>query len=746
MPRYFKKLLTYSIFITTLPIVIWGSLSYYQSYVAMVDSIVESNQQVLQQTQLRIEQLLKMIDHSAMQYISFPPFYTLFNTEYKLSHFSEINELIRGNKKLQMDRLGIADVITINKELDWMITIQGVTSYSAYEGERWYEKYKHLPESSAWVVDQTGIMLVKKLPVLTFSDQPTGLFLIKMNDHILTDMLMQENPLGSLFIFDERLQFIAGHREDIPFVQFLTSLIESHSTGKMDSVRSKWEEEELSVSFYQSSYNGWIYVSVLPLNEALRNTDSKRWLTLLIGLIILLFMVLIVLTGIRKIYYPIRKVYQSSLEKDSLNKENKSKDELLSIEQRIQTLSKAKSMLRSQIQQQQKYVHEFFMMRLLQEQVQPHEWEECKVRYKDHDAWRWVSVLALHVDKTGKQGFTDQDLKLLLYAINNIASEVIVDSDRLGTTVLDHTQISIVLGRHDDVEKFKQHCQRIAQLIQNSVFHYLNLEVSIGIGGAYRTIEDVHKSYSEALEALKYRIRLGSNVILHLEDIVVNKSGLSFYRKNLEEELVQAIRRLDDEVSRKKLIEYIENVFEHELEYNEYQLALVQLLTTLTKMIYGYGRSVADVFGHSDLLRDLFDLNSKEEIIEFFDQIIRQLISFFEEQHLSNTDNLTANMIEIIEQEFESDLTLEYCASKVNFHPSYVSRVFKKDTGISFSQYLADYRLKMAEKWLIETDMKISEIAERFKYNSPAAFIRYFKKRKGMTPGQFRNLYRKRKS
>ncbi|CAG7654260.1 helix-turn-helix domain-containing protein [Paenibacillus allorhizosphaerae] len=40
--------------------------------------------------------------------------------------------------------------------------------------------------------------------------------------------------------------------------------------------------------------------------------------------------------------------------------------------------------------------------------------------------------------------------------------------------------------------------------------------------------------------------------------------------------------------------------------------------------------------------------------------------------------------------------------------------------------YLSEYRMKMAKKWLVETDMKIAEIVEKLKYNTPANFIRYF--------------------
>ncbi|MNN74722.1 DNA-binding transcriptional regulator AraC [compost metagenome] len=46
----------------------------------------------------------------------------------------------------------------------------------------------------------------------------------------------------------------------------------------------------------------------------------------------------------------------------------------------------------------------------------------------------------------------------------------------------------------------------------------------------------------------------------------------------------------------------------------------------------------------------------------------------------------------------------------------------------------------MAKKWLTETDMTITEMAEKLKYTNPTNFIRYFRKIEGITPGQYREL------
>jgi len=65
--------------------------------------------------------------------------------------------------------------------------------------------------------------------------------------------------------------------------------------------------------------------------------------------------------------------------------------------------------------------------------------------------------------------------------------------------------------------------------------------------------------------------------------------------------------------------------------------------------------------------------------------------------------------------------------------------------GVTFSEYVSQYRLKIAKQWLEETDMTIAEIAERLKYNNAQNFIRYFKNLEGITPGRYRKNVRSKK-
>jgi two-component system response regulator YesN len=77
----------------------------------------------------------------------------------------------------------------------------------------------------------------------------------------------------------------------------------------------------------------------------------------------------------------------------------------------------------------------------------------------------------------------------------------------------------------------------------------------------------------------------------------------------------------------------------------------------------------------------------------------------------------------------------------VHFHPAYLSRFFKKRTGLSLSEYMMAQRIERAKTLLIEPKLTVGHIVNRLGYDNSSHFSRTFKKMTGYTPLQFRKLY-----
>lgn len=79
-------------------------------------------------------------------------------------------------------------------------------------------------------------------------------------------------------------------------------------------------------------------------------------------------------------------------------------------------------------------------------------------------------------------------------------------------------------------------------------------------------------------------------------------------------------------------------------------------------------------------------------------------------------------------------------ASELELTPGYISAQMKKQTGMSFSEYLTRLRIDEAKKLLADTDWKVYAVAEAVGYEDAFYFSRIFKRLTGTSPMDWRRL------
>lgn len=96
-------------------------------------------------------------------------------------------------------------------------------------------------------------------------------------------------------------------------------------------------------------------------------------------------------------------------------------------------------------------------------------------------------------------------------------------------------------------------------------------------------------------------------------------------------------------------------------------------------------------------------------------------------------------VIKLVEQQYaRDDPTLRKMAKQAGLSIWYLPRLFKRNTGISFGEYLRKLRLQKAEKLLQDTTLSIKEIAAAVGYKHVSDFDHHFKSMYGMCPGEYR--------
>lgn len=148
-------------------------------------------------------------------------------------------------------------------------------------------------------------------------------------------------------------------------------------------------------------------------------------------------------------------------------------------------------------------------------------------------------------------------------------------------------------------------------------------------------------------------------------------------------------------------------------------------------------------------LQQLSRKNGLDAFIELIS--ILHVLSVSENQRLlcsgdmNTTDFANSNQIkkafEYIAQNYQEKIQINDVAQFLNVTETTLSRLIKKRTGKSFVDFLNDYRIGFASRWLTETNQTISEIAVRCGFYNISNFNRIFKKNKGCTPSQYRENF-----
>ncbi len=89
----------------------------------------------------------------------------------------------------------------------------------------------------------------------------------------------------------------------------------------------------------------------------------------------------------------------------------------------------------------------------------------------------------------------------------------------------------------------------------------------------------------------------------------------------------------------------------------------------------------------------------------------------------------------------EEDLSVEKLAEQAYLNPNYLTRVFKKRIGKTVTEYITEYRLRLAEDLLRDTRLSITMISAKVGYQNYTYFIKQFKKFTGYAPREYRQKY-----
>ncbi len=300
------------------------------------------------------------------------------------------------------------------------------------------------------------------------------------------------------------------------------------------------------------------------------------------------------------------------------------------------------------------------------------------------------------------------------YCLMNYKKENQIDVDQVGTRILE--------AIHPLKDMFK------------------GFKGTVSYGQVYASYNTVYSSLDEAKKMICERLVFGSSHVYryhqskeYLGEITINTS--------LKHKLIQSIERLDQD-----MFETCMKAFEKELVEEKTGVAVLEKsLQVADKIIF--------VLKNTDRIPfddDQFECGFKEQILFCSDsaQIIRVMIERVGNLIKELLGKLNAKHSEpiviaqnYIDEHYMENINLSDVSAMVGFNGSYFSTMFKKETELSFLDYVTKVRIEAAKELLKDAAQSIDNISVCVGYSDKKHFANQFKKITGLTPAKYRKLY-----
>ncbi|MGN8770431.1 response regulator transcription factor [Paenibacillus barengoltzii] len=279
------------------------------------------------------------------------------------------------------------------------------------------------------------------------------------------------------------------------------------------------------------------------------------------------------------------------------------------------------------------------------------------------------------------------------------------------------------------------------ELIQESCLESLGLSVSFTISGFPCEWENVTMQY-DRLRRLQ-QLKMGEGIPMILKDRM-DPAGAKAYKEGAESYPKVSIIEAHLEAGK-------ETEFMMELEQLTQKVLIgqdnlqngVQVYYAIALALYAQLSrfELQHLEGIQGKLLDLEGHKSMKDAFQYLKQTAEHIFALKKMDHRSRTAHVIDQICQYIEEHLNEDVSLVHLAERHYFNPSYLSRLFKQERGITLSEYIEKCRIHRAEQLLKDGDLKVRDIASLVGYDAAHSFTRFFKKVTGLTPQKYRENY-----
>lgn len=556
-----------------------------------------------------------------------------------------------------------------------------------------------------------------------------GAVLIMVKEETIIRMMksVSEAYNGDFFIFDGQGNRLVSsndtlYSESKDFEYLMSQLDQSHSGSGIHQI----DGQSFIVSHGVSDKNGWKYVSLMPVTEALHDIRTIQRNTIVLVAFIIVLEVAVIYVSIRKNYRPIKGLFIFT--KNTFVPNEPKMNEIETIRYALDQLSSANSNLDERMKSTLPIMRENLLFELVSGRYPT--WDSFHIDASQYGLTfkhPYLSVAVLCC-ATGDEGIcaAAENCRKLEDGLPEGLQGYFFKSI--------YNQEIVFVCSHELEFPLRAYIESLQQELMKKG----DIRTLIGIGMPERNPDGVHLSYLQAVRAAEQlRVRNQYSVLFFGEIKVQQTGAVSYYAEQLQSFELFIL---------KNDVNAIESVMERIIDYicsdrTPPHMVRAVYLNTVSVIFNGLER-----FRFDD--RSLLQLTGAayqqrytiEQMVGIMRESCGKLCDFIREAlpplRTASREEISAF---IDKQGMDPNCSLQLIADHFGMTLSNFSYYFKKTMGQNFKEYIDQLRIQKSIQLLRSTDETLESISKQVGYSNTSSFIRSFKKMVGITPGQFRD-------
>lgn len=395
------------------------------------------------------------------------------------------------------------------------------------------------------------------------------------------------------------------------------------------------------------------------------------------------------------------------------------------------------------------FLREMFLFNLLQGNYSGWEiGERGKDVHFDMTEPRLYCVAVIDMDPLPAEEtrFSVKDASLLQFSVKSIAKESlecradwVISAPNGGTAIIfvaeGHTDDENADAFHQDANALLQEVNASVGKLLTIIKECLKLTASAGISSCAHEPGKLPGLYEQARHALQKRILYGNHIAITYHDRYEAKHA-AVNRPDLEKELEIAIETGNGDKALCVLDTLWGAVMDELSTVEQVHEGVLYFNSLFIRFIQQKGCSVKEVAGDDMVyLQNMGALTTKDQLRACLTRVLRNFIAHLDRRRGAAGHKMVEAILLLIEEHLHEDVTLHSMAEQLYINSSYLSRLFKQETGKSFSSYVMERKMELAKAALLN-GAKVYDASASVGYRDVSYFTKVFRKYWGITPGE----------